>query len=81
MAVKLLEGDAEELKYIHQKMETSDNSFPGRLGHVLEPIIQYAGFNWKVNVAFFWARLDGSDYDRISERKFVNHRKKVRKNE
>ncbi len=35
--------------------ETIDNSFLGSLGHWMEPVTQYAGFNWRVNVALLSA--------------------------
>ena len=37
------------------KKEKIDNSFLGRMGRFLEPVTQYAGFNWKVNVALLSA--------------------------
>lgn len=35
--------------------ETIDNSFLGSLGHWMEPVTRYAGFNWRVNVALLSA--------------------------
>ncbi len=35
--------------------ETINNSFLGSLGHWMEPVTQYAGFNWRVNVALLSA--------------------------
>lgn len=37
------------------KKERIDRSFLGRAGKALEPVTQYAGFNWKVNVALLSA--------------------------
>lgn len=37
------------------RKEKIDNSFLGRLGKFLEPVTQYAGFNWRVNVALLSA--------------------------
>ncbi len=37
------------------KDETINNSFLGSLGRWMEPVTQYAGFNWKVNVALLAA--------------------------
>lgn len=34
-----------------QSMEALKNSIAGRLGLMLEPISQYAGFNWRTNIA------------------------------
>ncbi|AFL68908.1 ferrous iron transport protein B [Sulfurospirillum barnesii] len=34
------------------KNEKIENSFLGMLGHSMEPITQFAGFDWKINVAF-----------------------------
>lgn len=34
-----------------QSMEALKNSFAGQLGLTLEPISQYAGFNWRTNIA------------------------------
>jgi ferrous iron transport protein B len=37
------------------RKERIDNSFLGRLGRSLEPVTQWAGFNWRVNVALLSA--------------------------
>lgn len=37
------------------KKEKIDNSFLGRMGRFLVPVTQYAGFDWKVNVALLSA--------------------------
>ncbi|MDY6830645.1 MAG: ferrous iron transport protein B [Thermodesulfobacteriota bacterium] len=37
------------------RKERIDNSFLGRLGRALEPVTQWAGFNWRVNVALLSA--------------------------
>ncbi len=37
------------------KKEKIDNSFLGRIGRYLEPATQWAGFNWRVNVALLSA--------------------------
>ena len=37
------------------RKERIDNSFLGRLGKSLEPVTQWAGFNWRVNVALLSA--------------------------
>lgn len=37
------------------KDETINKSFLGAVGHWLEPVTQYAGFNWRVNVALLSA--------------------------
>jgi len=36
-----------------QRMEESAYSFAGRAGRFLEPVMQPAGFDWKINVALF----------------------------
>lgn len=40
---------------MEMKNERINNSFLGRAGMALEPVTQYAGFNWKVNVALLSA--------------------------
>ena len=37
------------------RKERIDNSFLGRMGKWLEPVTQYAGFNWRVNVSLLAA--------------------------
>lgn len=32
-----------------------ENSFLGMMGHALEPVTQYAGFNWRINIALLSA--------------------------
>lgn len=34
------------------KNEKIENSFLGMLGRAMEPLTQYAGFDWRVNVSF-----------------------------
>jgi len=34
------------------KNEKIENSFLGMVGHSMEPVTQFAGFDWKINVAF-----------------------------
>jgi ferrous iron transport protein B len=40
---------------MEMKKERINNSFLGKAGMALEPVTQYAGFNWKVNVALLSA--------------------------
>ena len=40
---------------ITMRQERLNNSFLGRIGHSLEPVTKYAGFNWRVNVALLSA--------------------------
>jgi len=44
---------ASEIEQLNQQqnMEALKNSYAGRLGLALEPISQYAGFNWRTNIA------------------------------
>ncbi|MCP4576838.1 MAG: ferrous iron transport protein B [Deltaproteobacteria bacterium] len=50
---KLIKARKKLLREI--KKEKIDCSFLGRMGRFLEPATQYAGFNWKVNVALLSA--------------------------
>ncbi|MFC1734144.1 ferrous iron transport protein B [candidate division KSB1 bacterium] len=36
-----------------QKNEKQENSFIGQIGHILEPVIQPLGFDWKMGVSIF----------------------------
>lgn len=37
------------------RAERFESSFLGTLGHALEPVTQYAGFNWRINIALLSA--------------------------
>lgn len=37
------------------RAERFESSFLGALGHALEPVTQYAGFNWRINIALLSA--------------------------
>jgi len=50
-AIRKLSKVNKKLK-IEMKNEKITNSFLGMFGRALEPVTQYAGFDWRVNVAF-----------------------------
>lgn len=37
------------------RTERFESSFLGKLGHIIEPVTQYAGFNWRINIALLSA--------------------------
>lgn len=53
-AYKKLDKKRNQLRR-EQKEETLRNSFMGRAGRFIEPLTQFAGFNWRVNIALMSA--------------------------
>lgn len=45
-----LDAEKEKLEY-EQAAEKMENSYAGRIGHVVEPLIKPLGFDWKIGVA------------------------------
>ncbi len=53
-AYKKLDKKRNQLRREH-KEETIRNSFMGRAGRFIEPLTQFAGFNWRINIALMSA--------------------------
>ncbi|CAK7035338.1 MAG: GTPase Der [Desulfovibrio sp.] len=53
-ALRKLTGTRKQLRR-EIREETFENSFLGICGKALEPVTQYAGFNWKINIALLSA--------------------------
>ena len=49
-ALKKYKSQVIKLRVARKKMQIND-SYAGLVGHALEPVSQYAGFNWRMNIA------------------------------
>ncbi|WP_290918581.1 ferrous iron transport protein B [Halodesulfovibrio sp.] len=55
--LKALRKAERERRKLRRKLRAAqfENSFLGMMGHALEPVTQYAGFNWRINIALLSA--------------------------